>query len=238
MTKKLLFSVFDHSGNSCEPYREDPEWTVVQIDIKYGIDVLTWDYIAEFRKHECYSVMPAVGLIFGTPCTDYAVSGAKHFADKDADGRTAKSQLLVAKCKEIIDFFDMLGLLLFWQFENPISRIHTLNPWLGKPKLKFNPCDFSGYSVTSEKAFELQQLRSLEMSAATKEQLKEVIDAGLYNKMTWIWGSFKLPLKKQMCAVWKENPGWKLYGGKSERTKELRSITPKGFCRAFYEANK
>jgi hypothetical protein len=27
-------------------------------------------------------------------------------------------------------------------------------------------------------------------------------------------------------------------GGKSERTKELRSITPMGFAKAFYEANK
>jgi hypothetical protein len=26
-------------------------------------------------------------------------------------------------------------------------------------------------------------------------------------------------------------------GGKSERTKELRSITPKGFAKAFYDAN-
>jgi hypothetical protein len=27
-------------------------------------------------------------------------------------------------------------------------------------------------------------------------------------------------------------------GGKSERTKEIRSMTPKGFAKAFYEANK
>lgn len=237
--KKLLFSIFDHSGNSCEPYRKDPDWIVVQIDKKHGIDVLTWDYVAEFRKHVgCSDVMPMVGLIFGTPCTDYAVSGARHFARKDADGTTAESQKLVDKTKEIIDFFELLNVLLFWQFENPKSRIHTLNPWLGKPKLKFNPCDYAGYTMIDYE--ELNRLRLLgygPMEKASKEDLQRVIDLSLYNKETWIWGKFN-PLKTdRISPVWKENPGWKLYGGKSERTKELRSITPKGFCQAFYEAN-
>lgn len=235
--RKVLFDIFGFSGNNGEPYKQDSRWTVELIDIKHGIDILTWDYKAAYEKYIQYSVNPSVGLIFGIPCTDYAVSGARHFAAKDADGRTEKSQRLVAKCKEIIDYFDRLGVLEFWSFENPRSRIHTLNPWLGKPKLKFNPCDFAGYSVSLEKAFELQNLRSKNMSEVPKEKLQEVIDSGLYNKDTWIWGSFNMPLKKQMCSVWKENPGWVLYGGKSERTKELRSITPKGFCQAFYEAN-
>jgi hypothetical protein len=30
---------------------------------------------------------------------------------------------------------------------------------------------------------------------------------------------------------------WKLYGGKSDKTKEKRSETPKGFAQAFFEAN-
>lgn len=235
--KKLLFSIFDHSGNSCEPYRRDPDWTVVQIDIKHGIDVLTWDYKSAFEKHIYYSTMPSVGIIMMPPCTDYALSGARHFAQKDADGTTAKSQLLVAKCKEIIDYFENLGILEFWQLENPMSRIHTLNPWLGSPRLKFDPCDYSEYSVCAERASIIREFSSIEMSNATKEQLQEIFDAGLYNKSTWIWGSFNIPEKKRIEPIYKENPGWKLYGGKSERTKELRSITPKGFCQAFYEAN-
>jgi hypothetical protein len=35
------------------------------------------------------------------------------------------------------------------------------------------------------------------------------------------------------------NQSWIMkLGGKSEKTKELRSITPLGFAYAFYEANK
>jgi len=43
--------------------------------------------------------------------------------------------------------------------------------------------------------------------------------------------------KKRLEPFEKENPGWKNLGGKSERTKELRSVTPLGFSYAFYEAN-
>lgn len=211
MEKKLLFSIFDHSGNISEPYRNDPNWDVVQVDIKHGQDILTFDFKGEFEKRINHSVMPEVGLIFMTPCTDYALSGARHFKAKDADGRTAQSQLLVAKCKEIIDYFHLLGILAFWHFENPMSRIHTLNPWLGKPVLKFNPCDYAGYLDDP--------------------------DSDRYNKTTWIWGNFNIPTKKRLEPIYKENPGWRNLGGKSERTKELRSITPKGFCKAMYEFN-
>jgi hypothetical protein len=146
------------------------------------------------------------------PCTDYALSGARHFKAKDEDGRTAQSQALVEKSKEIINFFDKLGVLNFWQIENPMSRIHSLNPWMGKPRLKFNPCDFAGYDPEPEKS--------------------------RYNKVTWLWGRFNIPEKKYMDPLQKENPGWKGLGGKSEKTKELRSITPIGFARAFAEANQ
>lgn len=209
--EKLLISLFDHSGNASEPFRK-AGWKVLQVDIKNGIDILTWDYIKAYQDLCEYSAMPEVGIIAMIPCTDYALSGARHFKAKDADGRTATSQKLVEKTKEIIDFFDFkLRVLTFWQIENPMSRIHTLNPWMGKPKLKFNPCDFAGYSNNPEK--------------------------DRYNKATWLWGRFNIPEKKFLPPLQKENPGWKRLGGKSERTKELRSITPIGFCNAFFEAN-
>lgn len=205
--KKLLISIFDHSGNVSEPYRLDPNWNVIQIDIKLGIDIITWD----FKKAKSFYNPKEVGLIMMPPCTDYALSGARHFAAKDIDGRTMRSQIIVSKCEEIINFFSEVGVLKFWQLENPMSRIHTLNPWLGKPLLNFNPCDYAGYSPEPH------------------------LDR--YNKATWLWGDFNIPDKKRLEPLNKENPGWKFLGGKSEKTKELRSITPKGFSTAFYLFN-
>ena len=98
----------------------------------------------------------------------------------------------------------------FWVVENPMSRIHKLHTWLGDIRFKFNPCDFAGYGFPDER----------------------------YNKQTWLWGRFNIPEKKRLEPLQKEFPGWKNLGGKSERTKMLRSITPRGFAYAFYLANQ
>lgn len=208
--KKILISMFDLTGNASKPYREDPGWEVIQIDIQLGFDIMAWDYV-KWYQDLCEYSLPQIGIIAMIPCTDYALSGSRHFATKDKDGRTEESQKLVAKVKEIIDFFDNIRVLKFWQIENPMSRIHTLNPWMGKPTQKFDPCDFAGYDPVPENS--------------------------RYNKKTWLWGSFKLMIPKRLDPIQKENPGWKKYGGKSQKTKNARSITPLGFAYAFYQSN-
>lgn len=58
-----------------------------------------------------------------------------------------------------------------------------------------------------------------------------------YTKKTCLWGIFNMPTKTPV----EPTEGSKLhlkYGGKSERTKMMRSITPAGFAKAFFEANK
>jgi len=239
---KLLISLYDHSGNQSLPYKENG-WFVKQVEIKHGIDILTWDY-KKFAQDMAIAAemygdeIEKIGIICPTPCTDYAVSGAKHFARKDSDGTTDFSQKLVAKNKEIIDYFKSTGLLQFWQVENPMSRIHTLNPWLGAVKYKFNPCDFSGhFNMLNDSDLIKSAKTKSDFNDLTKMELKALFDFNLYNKQTWLWGSFNPPIKKRVEPIFKENPGFKLYGGKSERTKELRSVTPMGFCWAFYEAN-
>lgn len=185
---KTVLSLFDYSGNWSKPYRE-AGYTVIQIDIKLGIDLLLWDYKQLDKVDIC---------LIAFPCDNYALSGAKHFARKDRDGTTEKSQILLRKTKEILDYFKPE----IWVLENPMTRIHRLNPWLGEVKFKFNPYDF-GNSC---------------------------------QKMTWLFGKFNNPVK---------NPGKNLgnwmytnLGGKSERTKELRSNTDTGFANAFFKANQ
>lgn len=57
-----------------------------------------------------------------------------------------------------------------------------------------------------------------------------------YTKKTLLWGRFNLPVKTLVPPV-EGSKMFKKYGGKSERTKRLRSITPPGFARAFFKAN-
>lgn len=97
----------------------------------------------------------------------------------------------------------------FWALENPVGRlIH----YLGKPKIYFNPCDFG--------------------------------DA--YTKKTALWGEFNIPKKKAVKPEFVIMRGGKkmskqhYYSLKllAEKRSEIRSITPSGFAKAFFEANK
>ena len=60
-----------------------------------------------------------------------------------------------------------------------------------------------------------------------------------YTKKTCLWGRFNKPIKTPVEPVRVCNQGsWiQKLGGKSVRTKRLRSITPEGFSRAFFDAN-
>jgi len=60
-----------------------------------------------------------------------------------------------------------------------------------------------------------------------------------YTKKTCLWGEFNIPRKNPVEPERVCNQGsWLMkLGGKSEKTKRLRSITPPGFAKAFFEAN-
>jgi len=57
-----------------------------------------------------------------------------------------------------------------------------------------------------------------------------------YTKRTCLWGKFNMPVKNPVVP----SQGSKIHlcwGGRSEHTKTMRSLTPPGFARAFYDAN-
>jgi hypothetical protein len=58
-----------------------------------------------------------------------------------------------------------------------------------------------------------------------------------YTKKTLLWGVFTKPIKTPVKPT-EGSKLWAMYGGKSARTKEMRSITPPGFAKAFFEANQ
>jgi len=96
----------------------------------------------------------------------------------------------------------------FWVIENPVGRLRNL---LGSPQMYFNPCDYG--------------------------------DA--YTKKTCLWGKFnepkKSPVEPEFVYASNGDRYSKIHmstGGTSAKTKELRSITPPGFAKAFFEANK
>lgn len=211
--KNALISIFDYTGNASRPYRENG-WEIIQIDKKHGIDFNEWNpvqWLRDFQERNNGQMPNRVGIIAMIPCTAYALSGNRHKGTGKREQVFFDSQKLVRGVKQCIDFFDTLRILKFWQIENPMSDIHKHNPWMGKVVLQFDPCDFAGYDPVPENS--------------------------RYNKRTWLWGNFNIPEKKRIEPIEKNSPIWKNFGGKSEKTKEARSITPLGFAYGFYEFN-
>jgi hypothetical protein len=204
----VLISLYDRTGNAARPYRENG-WKVYQIDIQNGIDILEWDFLRPLKEAEY--AMPQVNIIAMQPCDCYALCGNRHKKNRLLNGEFNYSQKLVAKTKQIIDFYDNERLLGFWMLEQPMTDIHKKNPWLGRITQKFDPCDFAGYDP--------------------------VPDNSRYNKQTWLFGRFNKMKSKRMEPLEEDNPGWSKKGGRSIETKNWRSVTPLGFAYAFYQAN-
>lgn len=153
-----------------------------------------------------------------TPCDDQAVSGTRHF-----DTKAKNDALFWAKSYELctigVDLFEFFNIPYF--IENPKSVLSTL--WR-KPDFTFHPYEYGGYLP------ENHQHRFF-------PELYPPRDA--YHKETWIWGGngYNKPVKNPVKPIEKDYPGFKKLGGKSARTKEIRSSTPEGFARAVFEAN-
>lgn len=214
MNKKIL-SLFDWSGEWSRPYAK-AGYAVITVDMQgnapriknrkhYSMDVMNIDWQSDLLS--LHDLQDVVGILAAVPCTDFALSGARWFKNKDADGRTQKSIELTEYVLDIIEEINPK----FWAVENPASRIHKLVPRLGSPSFKFSPYEFGQ------------------------------IDGANYRKQTWLWGKFNKPQKCPIEPEAKTTYGmglWYLkYGGKSDKTKRERSITPKGFAKAFFEAN-
>ena len=148
-------------------------------------------------------------------CTNVAVSGAAHFLKKGPRA-LALSLELFATSKEFSEFS---GAPYF--IENPIS---TFSTYCGKPDYIFNPYDFGGYLPENDRHPNWPDF---------------IAPRDAYPKKTclWVGGGFVFPDLNPVYV----RPGYsdqhKKLGGKSIKTKNIRSATPRGFAKAVFCAN-
>lgn len=238
-----VLSLFDYTGEWSAPYL-DGGHDVTHVDIK---NFVALDINAINSAAIAIEVFGDVDLILAAPpCTDFTTSGAQYWPQKDLDGRTAASVEMVLQVLRLVDLYtptdpeylDEFGPLT-WAMENPVGRLPTLVPELGQPWY-FDPCDFSGYlDLTTSDLMELDRIRQKGGVDVTTEEAEFIVMTNAYTKKTGIWGNFNPPVKRRVEPVKASSQGsyTQRFGGKSERTKAARSVTPTGFAQAFYEAN-
>ena len=160
-----------------------------------------------------------VSFVFGFPeCTDLAVSGAAHFAKKRRLNPRFQFEAmqLVKLVKLVGESFNCP-----WGLENPISVISSM--WR-KPDFKFNPFEYGGYLPKDD-------------AHPTYPEYIKPRDA--YPKKTCIWSGngFVMPDVKVVDCDEGYSEQHKKLGGKSLKTKNIRSATPRGFAKAVFEFN-
>ena len=133
---KVVLSLFDLTGSWSRPWAE-AGYEVYTFDIQddeFMGDINNFstaffkDNFSDFEGKEVYAILAA------TPCTDFASSGARHFAAKDADGRTYASVQLVKQTLATIEYFKPQ----IWAIENPVGRIGNMTG-LPEWRLAFDP---------------------------------------------------------------------------------------------------
>lgn len=118
-----VLSLCDYTGAWSAPYRE-AGYDVVQVDVKHGQDV---------RLFECpsYGVR---GILAAPPCTHFASSGARWWADK-GDEALLEGLSVVDACLRLVTVCNPV----WWVLENPVGR---LTRYLGPPAMSFDPSDY------------------------------------------------------------------------------------------------
>ena len=164
-------------------------------------------------------------------CTDLCIGGAVHWARKR--NKDAEFQVRAAShVKACADFAERIGCKT-WYIENPRGMLGKL--WK-RADCEINPCDYGGY---------------LDENDEHPLYPKYIPGRDAYKKRTCIWHSpsFSMPIPKLVNPVEMVcksiQKGEKIYspvfaklgGGGGQKTKDIRSATPRGWSEAVYLAN-
>ena len=212
-----VLSLFDHSGAWSLPYRKRG-YETIQVDIKFpkGLHAIRSEHGVNYEFGcDVRELLKGDWIAKFYPCRGIiAAPPCTEFSGSGAQFWPIKdSDGRTAAALELIDAtLEIIERIkpIWWTLENPVGRLRKLRPALGKPWY-WQPHWFGDP----------------------------------YTKKTGLYGNFNSELKRDQVepVMYTTKNGkrgsyyWAKLGGKSERTKDLRSVTPPGFSEAFAEAN-
>jgi len=214
MTKKLILDLCGGTGSWSKYYAEDNDYKVEVITLP-DFDVTKKEVI-----DYCINLKP-YGILAAPPCRMFSIARNDKTAKQPRDLDLAMQP--VRGCLEIIWQSSYNRELKFWALENPMGYLKL---FLGRPFYIFQPYEFGDP----------------------------------YTKKTCLWGNFNEPKKKPVKPREFEHPtskgcrdfvscvehfvdlknipeGYAEKTGYNKRT-ILRSMTPLGFSKQFYLANR
>ena len=231
--KQIVISLYDYTGEALKPWAE-AGYACYAFDIQH-LDTKVEGYanggfiryegldLHEFSTHQdLFFRFNGRNVVFGMAfpvCTDMAVSGAAHFAKK-AEANPSFQDEAVSHAVWCAKVFNSLKIPFF--IENPVSVLAT--KWR-KSDYRFHPYEYGGYIPYGEAQHPLWP--------------EYIAPQDAYPKKTCLWtgNGFVMPTKVPVEPKKGYSKQHLKLGGKSVRTKNIRSATPRGFARAVMEAN-
>lgn len=224
---KVIWSLFDGSGYAVRDYAEAGYkcYCFNADDADHGpyngvkVAHLNITYVNVWLDDEFdYPVPPDLILAF-PPCTDLAVSGAAHFADKLAKDPEFQTKA-VATAKLAACLANKYNVP--YMIENPVSVLSS--KWR-KPDYSFHPYQYGGY---------------LDIDDVHPDFPEYIKPRDAYPKKTclWVGNGFRMPEFKPVEVEAGYSTQHSKLGGKSAKTKVIRSLTPRGFAKAMFLANQ
>ena len=229
-----VISLYDYTGEALKPWAE-AGYTCHAFDIQHDeaslIDFFEGGGSISFRKadlhdhknlnaiHSTFADKPvAFGMAFPV-CTDMAVSGAAWFKKK-AEVDPFFQEAAVSYAIWCDRLFNSLHVPYF--IENPVSVLAT--KWR-KPDHTFHPYEYGGYIAKND--------------ARHPRWPDYIADRDAYPKKTCLWtgNGFVMPPKVPVEPETGHSRQHLKLGGKSAKTKNIRSATPRGFAIAVMAAN-
>ena len=238
INKGIVLSLYDFTGEALKPWAE-AGYTCHAFDIQHkgteatfentqffaGGGSITYRHADLYDQETLNDIQAEFGqkpVVFGMAfcvCTDMAVSGAAWFASK-AEKNPFFQADAVGHVTAVSRMFNGMGFP--YMIENPVSVLAT--KWR-KPDYNFHPYEYGGYIADDQ--------------ADHPRWPEYIAPRDAYPKKTCLWtgGGFTMPEKKAVDVPAGYSTQHKKLGGKSQRTKDIRSATPRGFARAVFEAN-
>jgi len=234
---KYVISLYDYTGEALKPWAE-AGYQCIAYDIQHDNTVVeTFEgggsimykqadlhNIGTLDKiHDSFDDLVGHGSVtfaMAFPvCTDMAVSGAAHFKRKRERDPLfqRKAANYAIWCAELFQALDCPYFI-----ENPVSVLSTL--WR-KPNYSFHPYQYGGYIDPEQ--------------AEHPKWPDYIAPMDAYPKKTCLWtgGGFVMPTISPVEPETGHSRQHLKLGGKSMKTKNIRSATPRGFAQAVYNCN-
>lgn len=206
----ILF-LFEHSGYAAEPFTKIGFNTAI-VDIQNSeanpraTYTLDWDILA--KEQELRELAQDAIMVIGfPPCTDLSVAGAKHF-----EAKARVNPNFQAEAIHLLRAPERIAGSTTFMIENPTSMASTL--WR-KPNFIFNPYDYGGYLPEDDVHPEFPDF---------------IAPRDAYPKKTCLWTSDDFTMPPMRWVQWDAlSQQFLKLGGKSQKTKNICSASPRGF---------